>query len=92
MLRYWILLAILAITGCSESITLTAGPRPIVEVPAMNLPAPLREWNWVDAGGSGSCVHASTVMHLRWQNQMAIAEWWRKAYAGGETTRAFEQS
>lgn len=51
------------------------------EVPIANIPRALREWNW----GGGSCVHASNVMQLRWQNQMELAAWWRKTYAGGES-------
>jgi len=51
------------------------------EIPWMNLPRALREWNW----GSGSCVHASTVMVLRWQGQHELAAKWRRKYSGGET-------
>lgn len=58
---------------------------PPAEVPVANLPELLREWNWTDSRGSGSCVHASTVFHLRWQNQIEWADWWRRTYAGGET-------
>lgn len=58
---------------------------PPAEVPIANLPEKLREWNWTDPQGHGSCVHASTVYHLRWQNQLELAEWWRQNHAGGET-------
>jgi len=51
------------------------------EVPAMNLPLQLRQHNW----GGGSCVHASTVMCLRWQQQFEMADYWRKTYSGGES-------
>lgn len=51
------------------------------EVPAMNLPIELREHNW----GTGSCVHASTVMCLRWQQQFEMANFWRETYSGGES-------
>lgn len=46
----------------------------------MDLPPELREPNW----GGGSCVHASTVMVLRWQGQYELADWWRENYIGGE--------
>ena len=46
----------------------------------MDLPPALREPNW----GGGSCVHASTVMVLRWQGQHDMADWWRANYIGGE--------
>jgi hypothetical protein len=51
------------------------------EVPAMDLPLAMREHNW----GGGSCVHASTVMCLRWQHQEEWAAFWRTHYSGGES-------
>jgi len=48
--------------------------------PTMELPRPLREQNW----GGGSCVHASTVMLLRWQKLFDVANKWRATYSGGE--------
>ena len=51
------------------------------EIPVINLPRALREWNW----GGGSCVHASTVMELRWCNNLAVARWWRETNSGGES-------
>jgi hypothetical protein len=47
----------------------------------MDLPLGLRQHNW----GGGSCVHASTVMCLRWQQQFAWADYWRANYSGGES-------
>lgn len=86
-----LLLLTLLLAGCSESISLVSGPAPVKERPPVNLPRSLREWNWVNAAGSGSCVHASTVMHLRWQNQIALAAWWRKSHAGGESEDSIRQ-
>ncbi len=51
------------------------------ELPAMSLPQSLRQHNW----GGGSCVHASTVMCLRWQRQYEWADFWRSHYSGGES-------
>jgi hypothetical protein len=48
--------------------------------PTMELPRQLREQNW----GGGSCVHASTVMLLRWQKLFDVADKWRRTYSGGE--------
>ncbi len=53
---------------------------PLGEVPVMNLPLSARQQNW----GGGSCVHASTVMCLRWQGLDELADWWRRTYSGGE--------
>jgi hypothetical protein len=85
------LLAVLAAaTGCDlvaidgeggSSMPRTSAATKPYENPIVNLPRDLREWNW----GGGSCVHASTVMHLRWQNAMDLADYWRKTYSGGES-------
>lgn len=83
--------AVLVLCGCTPKPTLIPVPPPAAEVPVANLPEILREWNWVDRGGSGSCVHASLVYHLRWQNQLELAEWWRKNHAGGETATTIRQ-
>ncbi|MGN6545010.1 MAG: hypothetical protein ACTHK7_08165 [Aureliella sp.] len=65
-------------------------PPPPAEVPVVDLPAVLREWNWTDRNGSGSCVHASSVYHFRWQNQLELAAWWRQTHAGGETASSIQ--
>lgn len=52
------------------------------EIPWMNLPREMREWNW----GGGSCVHASTVMCFRWQGDLDRAAMWRRTYSGGESS------
>jgi hypothetical protein len=65
---------------------------PASEIPGANLPAELRPKNWTDAGGSGSCVNASTVHNLRWSNQPAMAEFWRRTYAGGETDSSIRRA
>lgn len=51
------------------------------EVPAMNPPLETREHNYA----GGSCVHASTETHMRWQNQLDWAAKWRAKYSGGES-------
>lgn len=57
-------------------------PMPPPEMPWMNLPRELREWNW----GGGSCVHASMVHNFRWQGRPELATKWRKTYSGGESS------
>lgn len=52
-----------------------------VEIPVINIAPEFREWNW----GGGSCVHASTVMQLRWSGNYDMAAFWRKTYIGGES-------
>lgn len=47
---------------------------------ALEVPPEIRERNW----GGGSCVHASTVVLLRYHGQTELAEWWRANYSGGE--------
>ena len=46
----------------------------------VNIPLAWREQNY----GSGSCVHASTIMLLRWGGQHELADWWRNNHRGGE--------
>ena len=66
----------------------TGESRPIQqEYPAVNLPEILRQKNW----GGGSCVHASLCSLLRWQNKPELAEWWRRQYAGGESSYGLMQ-
>ena len=79
--------AALFCTGCvpGGSPTLIPNPTPPPEIPVANLPEELRPYNWTDSGGSGSCVNASTVYMLRWRGKEAMADWWRRNHAGGET-------
>lgn len=85
----WFGLLAIALTGCEIEISARdegeRQPRPVsprpIEVPVVNLPRDLREWNW----GGGSCVHAGTVMDFRWCDQFELAAWWRKTYSGGES-------
>jgi len=57
------------------------GRCPYATIPPMDLPEVLRQHNYA----GGSCVHASLVSVLRWQNLPELAAWWREAYRGGET-------
>jgi hypothetical protein len=57
------------------------------EVPTVNLPVELREANWsawVGGREEGSCVHATMVMALRWQQEYQKADAWRQRHSGGE--------
>lgn len=81
MRSFWLLLAACVLCGCDAINDLPAATPKPVELPIVNVPRAEREWNW----GGGSCVHASTVMHLRWQNAMELADYWRKTYSGGES-------
>ncbi len=91
MKQFIFLVVVLVIGGCTSAPQLVPGPAPIKESPAANLPKSLRAWNWVDANGSGSCVHASFVYHLRWQNELQLADWWKSKYAGGETASSIRR-
>jgi hypothetical protein len=55
------------------------------EIPAANVPLVLRQTNWPDAKGSGSCVIASSCSVWQWCNRPDLAEKFRKSYAGGQT-------
>lgn len=58
---------------------------PVAEIPAANVPEPLRYKNWADAKGSGSCVIASSCSAFEWGNRPDLAAKFRKTYAGGQT-------
>lgn len=77
--------ALLVSAGCIDESRLVRLPNQPPEVPPSNLPLPLRQKNWVDSRGSGSCVIASSVYHFRWMGQPEIANHFRKSYAGGQT-------
>ena len=77
-----ILLALtLLVAGC-ESPAAFSGKS--AERPVVNVPAALRQSNWVGPGGEGSCVHATMISLLRWQGRAKTADCWRRANAGGE--------
>lgn len=50
--------------------------------PPADVPFPLRVKNYA----GGSCYHASTQVALRWADQGAIADNWRKNFGGGAST------
>jgi len=54
-----------------------------VEVPTVNLPLSLRQSNWIEHG-YGSCVWASLISLLRWQDRDDLAATIDKNYGGGE--------
>jgi hypothetical protein len=56
---------------------------------AFDLNPDLRIQNFKDAWGSGSCVHVSWAMLLRWQGQYDLANWWTSNYDGGERHSSF---
>lgn len=64
----------------------------IKEVPVVNLPMALRQSNYTCCPRhpfNGSCVHCSWQMMLQWQNQPALAAWWKSKYKGGEGYEEF---
>lgn len=78
----------LMIVGCDKAERWVRTVPPKKETPVANLPKNLHTRNWTDRGGAGSCVHASTLIIMRWQGQYQLADWWRKKYAGGETAQS----
>ena len=85
-----LLLMCMLFTGCAEKQWRELA-RPSVEIPAANVPLALRQKNWPDARGSGSCVIASTCSALQWHNKPELAERFRKSYAGGQTETSIKQ-
>lgn len=64
---------------------------PAAESPAVNLPVALRQTNWADSRGSGSCVIASSCSMVQWQNNPAAAKFMRENFAGGQTETSIRQ-
>jgi hypothetical protein len=89
----WLLLVLvlLAVVGCDAPVMVRPLPAPPPETPPVNLPLPLRQSNWTASNGEGSCVHASLTSHLRWQNQLQLADVWRKSHSGGEYASRLRQ-
>lgn len=82
---YLLSLVLMLLTGCDLApVTVRALPVPAPESPPANLPGELHQRNWLGPLGQGSCVHASTVNHLRWLNQFDLGERWRSTYSDGE--------
>lgn len=80
-----LVLFIACVIGCQptpEYRALPSAAKP--DTPVVNLPLEARQQNWRGPGGDGSCVHASLSSMLHWQNQFALAKWWRSQYSGGE--------
>lgn len=76
---------IAAAGGCGfDSPAVVSVTPPAAEMPAANVPVPLRQRNWTRSG-EGSCVHASTTTALNWLNRYGDADRWRRTYGGGET-------
>jgi len=59
------------------------------ELPVVNVSNGMRQFNYTKGG---SCVHASLITLLRWQNRSDEARAWRETYSGGEwATRLSEK-
>lgn len=89
------ILVLLCLAGCDEqpSIEVRLLPRPkaAADNPPFQLPQSLRQRNWVSkTNGEGSCVIASTVSLVRWQQQFELAEYLRNKYSGGQTASSIQ--
>jgi hypothetical protein len=52
--------------------------------PVVDVPQDYRQANWLGDRGQGSCVIASSVTLLRWQNRIHAADYYRKTYGNGQ--------
>ncbi|MHC4302100.1 MAG: hypothetical protein ACYS7Y_32965 [Planctomycetota bacterium] len=78
----WLLLIVFAgsvICGCNTY----RGEYPAFEeeLPVVNVSYEMRQHNYTPGG---SCVHASLITLLRWQNRSEEAAMWRREFSGGE--------
>lgn len=74
----------ISLVGCDQPIRVRALAAPSVEQPPANLPSELHQRNWTGPLGQGSCVHASLTNHLRWLNEIELAQHWKNTYSDGE--------
>lgn len=83
-MRLVALVLILFCVGCDSSqwLELPANPP---EMPVANIPKSLRQTNWADSRGSGSCVIASSCSAFQWINRPELVKLFRTQYAGGQT-------
>lgn len=72
------MLAIVFLSGCAHRGEYPAHKE---ERPTVNVPYDMRQHNYTSGG---SCVHASLITLLRWQNRSEDAAMWRRTYKGGE--------
>lgn len=72
-------------SGCEQAVR-TENKPVTSERPIVNLPVSMRQHNWTR---EGSCVHATLVSLLRWQDRPSTADWWRRTHAGGENPYSF---
>jgi hypothetical protein len=85
---------IIPVLLAASVLTLAQGPADfgVTEIPVVNLPMALRQSNYTCCPRhprNGSCVHCSWQMLLQWQNQPALAAWWKSKYKGGEGHEEF---
>jgi hypothetical protein len=82
----FVVAAAIAVTLLTEGASPKVSPVEIgvVEVPVVNVPAKLRQGNWIGGQGEGSCVHAALISLLRWQGQFKPADYWKAHFSDGE--------
>jgi hypothetical protein len=80
----FVLLLLACVAGCEVQGNLGASSPKKQERPAVNIPAALRQSNWIGNQGQGSCVHASMISLFRWQYRLKTADYWRRNYGDGE--------
>ena len=91
---YWLgipaCLLTLALAGCEPEKRPCCPPpgkvSPFSE-PPVALPVGLRQKNYA----GGSCIHASLISVMRWQEMGQIASWWREHYWGAEDVPGLAQ-
>lgn len=77
------LLLALILLASSFSIRPALNATSTTERPTVNLPASMRQENWLGRRGQGSCVWASTISLLNWQGRYKTATLIRKTYGDG---------
>ncbi|KKL75688.1 hypothetical protein LCGC14_2052380 [marine sediment metagenome] len=75
---------IIAMAGCAPSYSRKTYLTPAAEIPRVNVPASMRQRNWIGNQGYGSCTHAALITLLRWNGRDEIANAWGMSHGNGE--------
>ena len=75
---------IIAMAGCAPSYSRKTYTTPAAEIPRVNVPASMRQQNWIGNQGYGSCTHASLITLLRWNGRDRLANAWKRTHGNGE--------
>ena len=79
------MLLVAVFSGCNGTVVRKTYPTPVAESPRVNVPASMRQRNWIGNQGYGSCTHAALITLLRWNGRDKVANIWGRTHGNGES-------